>query len=57
MKKYHKLGMIRPLKIYEALLFLKQHHPEYKDINVLEMNEWVQQFSLEEIEESTKKSV
>merc|ERR1712020_245307 len=34
LKNYHKLGMIRPVKIYEALLYLKKHHSEYMDINV-----------------------
>ena len=29
MKNYNKLGMIRPIKIYEALVYLKKHHPDY----------------------------
>ena len=55
MKNYHKLGMIRPVKIYDALIYLKKHHPEYKDINVTEMSEWIQQF-LGEDDESLPES-
>ena len=41
MKNYHKMGMIRPEKIYEALLYLKNHHPEYSNINVTDFDEWL----------------
>ena len=30
LKNYHKLGMIRPEKVYKALLYLKETHPDYK---------------------------
>ena len=42
MKNHHKMGLIRPEKIYEALLFLKQNHPEYKDINISDCDQWMQ---------------
>ena len=40
MKNYHKLGLIRPYKIYEALLYLKENHPEYSNINIVDCNDW-----------------
>ena len=44
---YHKLGMIRPEKIYKALLYLKDNHPDYKDVAVIEMDDWLQQYHSE----------
>ena len=43
-KNYHKLGMIRPEEIYKALLYLKDNHPDYKDVAVTEMDDWLQQY-------------
>jgi hypothetical protein len=40
-KNYHKMGLIRPEKIYEALKYLKDHHPEYKDINIQKCDDWL----------------
>ena len=54
MKNYHKLGLIRPVKVYEALLFLKKHHPEYENIDIIAMNEWIQQYTSKEEENSGK---
>ena len=34
MKNIHKRGLIRPDKIYEALVYLKENHPEYSNIDV-----------------------
>ena len=41
MKNIHKKGWIRPEKIYEALVYLKENHPEYKDINITDCEEWL----------------
>ena len=46
-KNYHKLGMIRPEKIYKALSYLKDNHPDYKDIAVDEIDDWPQQYHSE----------
>ena len=40
-KNYHKMGLIRPEKIYQALKYLKEHHPEYKDINIQKCDDWL----------------
>ena len=40
-KNYHKMGLIRPEKIYQALRYLKDHHPEYKDINIQKCDDWL----------------
>ena len=40
-KNYHKMGLIRPEKIYQALKYLKDHHPEYKDINIQKCDDWL----------------
>ena len=47
LKNYHKLGMIRPEKIYKALSYLKDNHPDYKDIAVVEIDDWLQQYHSE----------
>ena len=41
MKNYHKMEWIRPEKIFEALVYLKQHHPEYSNIDITDCNEWM----------------
>ena len=56
MKNYHKLGMIRPVKIYQALVYLKDHHPDYKEINIENMNQWIKEFLSFEEEENTSES-
>ena len=48
LKNYHKLGMIRPEKVYKALLYLKETHPDYKDINVAEFDDWLDQYHSED---------
>ena len=48
LKNYHKLGMIRPEKVYKALLYLKETHPDYKDINVTEFDDWLEQYHSED---------
>lgn len=50
MKNYHKMGLIRPQKIYEALLYLKENHPEYKDIKITECEEWLSKWQSEKDE-------
>ena len=52
MKNHHKMGLIRPEKIYEALLFLKENHPEYKDINISDCDQWMQ--NLQNNDENTE---
>lgn len=44
MKTYHKKGYIRPEKIYAALVYLKNNHPEYNNIKISDCDEWLQQF-------------
>ena len=44
LKNYHKLGMIRPDRIYNALVYLQKNHPEYKDIDISKMEDWKKQF-------------
>ena len=34
MKNYHKFGLVRPERIHRALIFLKENHPEYNNIDV-----------------------
>ena len=43
-KTYHKLEMIRPDKVYEALLYLIQNHPNYHQIIVPSLEEWKNSF-------------
>ena len=33
-KSYYLSEMVRPEKIYEALRYLKEYHPAYKNINI-----------------------
>ena len=42
---FHKLQMIRPEKVYKALLYLKDNHPSYKDIVIPSLNAWKQELS------------
>ena len=41
LKNYHKLGMIRPEAIYDALVYLQKNHPEYKNIDIGKMDDWI----------------
>ena len=43
MKNYHKMGLVRPEKIYEALRYLKENHPEYHNIEITDLDEWAKQ--------------
>ena len=43
-KKFHKLEMISPNRISDALVYLKENHPEYKDIKISDLVEWQKQF-------------
>ena len=42
---FHKLQMIRPEKVYKALLYLKDNHPSYKDIIIPSLNDWKKEMS------------
>ena len=42
---FHKLQMVRPEKVYEALLYLKDNHPSYKDIVIPSLNAWKEELS------------
>ena len=44
LKNYHKFGMIRPDKIYDALVYLKKNHPEYKNIDITQMDDWIKEY-------------
>ena len=44
LKKFEKLEMISPDKVYSALLHLKENHPQYKDINISSLDQWYYQF-------------
>ena len=43
-KTYHKLEMIRPDKVYEALLYLIDNHPSYHSIIVPSLEDWKNSF-------------
>ena len=53
-KTYHKLEMIRPDKVYEALLYLIENHPNYHSIVVPSLQEWKNAF-LENNESSVER--
>jgi hypothetical protein len=42
---FHKLQMIRPEKVYKALLYLKDNHPSYKDIVIPSLDAWKEELS------------
>ena len=44
-KTFHKLQMIRPDKVYEALMYLKDNHPSYKNIIIPSLNAWKKELS------------
>ena len=47
LKTFHKLDMINPVKVYNALVYLKENNPQYKDINISDLDEWQKQFKEE----------
>ena len=51
-KKFHKLELIRPEKICEALLYLKNNHPSYANIDISSLDEWRRQFNEEEYDDT-----
>ena len=56
LKKFHKLEMISPNRISDALVYLKENHPEYKDIKISDLVEWQKQFEEGKDSESDDKS-
>ena len=56
LKKFHKLEMISPNRISDALVYLKENHPEYKDIKISDLVEWQKQFEEGKDSESDNKS-
>ena len=34
MKNYHKFGMVRPEMIHRSLIYLKENHSEYSNIDI-----------------------
>ena len=40
-KTYHKMGLVRPDVIFEALKYLKENHPEYSNINIKDCDDWL----------------
>ena len=44
LRTFHKKEMVSPERVYNALIYLKENHPQYKDMNLTELNEWQRQF-------------
>ena len=44
LRTFHKKEMVSPERVYNALIYLKENHPQYKDINLMELDEWHKQF-------------
>lgn len=44
LKNFHKKEMVSPERVYNALIYLKANHPQYKDMNLIELDEWQRQF-------------
>ena len=42
-KAYHNPKMVRVDKLYEALLYLKTHHPCYRNIEIKDKATWTQE--------------
>ena len=51
-KKFHKLQLVRPDKVHEAILYLKDNHPSYTNIDISSLDEWHSNFLREQ--EQTK---
>ena len=44
LRNFHKKEMVSPERVYNALIYLKENHPQYKDMNLTELDEWQRQF-------------
>ena len=44
LRTFHKKEMVSPERVYNALIYLKENHPQYKDINLTKLDEWQRQF-------------
>ena len=44
LRTFHKKEMVSPERVYNALIYLKENHPQYKDMNLTELDEWQRQF-------------
>ena len=44
LRNFHKKEMVSPERVYNALIYLKENHPQYKDINLTKLDEWQRQF-------------
>ena len=42
MKNVHKFGLINPESVYKACEYLIQHHPAYKQINLIIYSDWAE---------------
>ena len=52
MKNFHKLQKVRPDKVHEAILYLKDNHPSYANIDVWSLDEWHSNFLTGEQEQT-----
>ena len=52
MKNFHKLQKVRPDKVHEAILYLKDNHPSYANIDVSSLDEWHSNFLTGEQEQT-----
>ena len=41
MKNYHKHGMINPENVFEACIYLINHHPEYRNVKLESYEDWI----------------
>ena len=44
LRTFHKKEMVSPERVYNALIYLKENHLQYKDMNLMELDEWHKQF-------------
>ena len=51
-KNFHRLQLVRPDKVYEALLYLKDNHPSYTNIDISSLDEWHRNFLIGEQEQT-----
>ena len=51
-KNFHKLQKVRPDKVHEAILYLKDNHPSYANIDVSSLDEWHSNFLTGEQEQT-----
>ena len=56
LKKFEKLEMISPDRVYRALLHLKENHPQYKDINISSLDQWYYQFEENDTDSNSESS-